>query len=172
MNKHLPIHDWSPDDRPREKMQRLGHKSLTNSELLAILLGSGTPNESAVKLAQRILAHYDNNLGQLSKSSVENLCEFHGVGLAKVTRLTAAFNLCEGISNPHRSVYNSTVASLFLTSFNHILEIYSMKSFGSFISINSTQSSLMSNSVEEGLPKLRLIFGLHLSVPSICMQSP
>lgn len=93
MNKHLPIHDWSPDDRPREKMQRLGHKSLTNSELLAILLGSGTPNESAVKLAQRILAHYDNNLGQLSKSSVENLCEFHGVGLAKATRLTAAFEL-------------------------------------------------------------------------------
>lgn len=72
-------------------MQRLGHKSLTNSELLSILLGSGTPNESAVKLAQRILAHYDNNLGQLSKSSVENLCEFHGVGLAKATRLTAAF---------------------------------------------------------------------------------
>ena len=58
------------------------------------MLGSGTPNESAVKLAQRIIwAHYDNNLGQLSKSSVENLCEFHGVGLAKATRLTAAFEL-------------------------------------------------------------------------------
>ena len=57
------------------------------------MLGSGTPNESAVKLAQRILAHYDNNLGQLSKSIVENLCEFHVVGLSKDTRLTAAFEL-------------------------------------------------------------------------------
>jgi|TARA_A100001015_G_scaffold250353_1_gene288738 DNA repair protein RadC len=57
------------------------------------MLGSGTPNESAVKLAQRILAHYDNNHGQLSKRSVENLCEFHVVGLSKATRLTAAFEL-------------------------------------------------------------------------------
>jgi DNA repair protein RadC len=74
-------------------MQRLGHKSLTNSELLAIMLGSGMLNESAVKLAQRILAHYDNNLGQLLKRSVKNLCEFHVVGLSKATRLTAAFEL-------------------------------------------------------------------------------
>ncbi|MEC8090795.1 MAG: UPF0758 domain-containing protein [Bacteroidota bacterium] len=57
MNKHLPIHEWSTDDRPRKKMQRIGYKSLTNSELLAILPGYGTPNESTVKLAQHILAH-------------------------------------------------------------------------------------------------------------------
>ena len=172
MDKHLPIHDWSPDDRPREKMQRLGHKNLTNSELLAILLGSGTPNESAVKLAQRILAHYDNNLGQLSKSSVENLCEFHGVGLAKATRLTAAFELVRRHKqSPQERVQLNSSQSVYDFLQPH-LGICSTRSFGSFISINSTRFSLMSNSVEEGLPKLRLIFGLHLSVPSICMQLP
>ena len=93
MRTRFPINRWSPDDRPREKLVKYGHKSLTNSELLAILLGSGTPKESAVMLAQRMLAQYDNHLDQLTQCSVEELCEFHGVGLAKATRLTAAFEL-------------------------------------------------------------------------------
>jgi DNA repair protein RadC len=93
MSTRFPINRWAPDDRPREKLVKYGHKSLTNSELLAILLGSGTPNESAVMLAQRMLAQYDNHLDQLAQCSVEELCEFHGVGLAKATRLAAAFEL-------------------------------------------------------------------------------
>ena len=93
MSAHFPINSWAPDDRPREKLVKLGHKSLSNSELLAILLGSGTPNESAVMLAQRMLAQYDNHLDRLAQCSVEELCEFHGVGLAKATRLAAAFEL-------------------------------------------------------------------------------
>ena len=51
MSAHFPINSWAPDDHPREKLVKLGHKSLRNSELLAILLGSGTPNESPVMLA-------------------------------------------------------------------------------------------------------------------------
>ena len=93
MSTRFPINRWAPDDRPREKLVKYGHKSLTNSELLAILLGSGTPNESAVMLAQRMLAQYDNHIDQLAQCSVEELCEFHGVGLAKATRLAAAFEL-------------------------------------------------------------------------------
>ena len=93
MSAHFPINSWAPDDRPREKLVKLGHKSLSNSELLAILLGSGTPNESAFMLAQRMLAQYDNHLDRLAQCSVEELCEFHGVGLAKATRLAAAFEL-------------------------------------------------------------------------------
>lgn len=58
---------------------KYGHKSLTNSELLTILLGSGTPNESAGMLARRMLAQYDNHLDRLVQCSVEELCEFHGV---------------------------------------------------------------------------------------------
>ena len=111
-------------------------------------------------------------LGNCQKAVLKIYVNFMSLDSPKLQGSQQLLNLCEGISNPHRSLYSSTEASLFLTSFNHILEIYSMRSFGSFISINSTQSSLMSNSVEEGLPKLRLIFGLHLKVPSMCMQSP
>jgi DNA repair protein RadC len=93
MNTRFPITRWASDDRPREKLVKFGHKGLTSSELLAILLGSGTPNESAVIPAQRMLAQYDNHLDQLAQCSVEELCEFHGVGLAKATRLAAAFEL-------------------------------------------------------------------------------
>jgi len=93
MSAHFPINSWSPNDRPREKLVKLGHKSLSNSEILAILLGSGTPNESAVMLAQRMLAQHANHLDRLAQCSVEELCEFHGFGLAKATRLAAAFEL-------------------------------------------------------------------------------
>jgi DNA repair protein RadC len=111
MSTRFPINRWAPNDRPREKLVKYGHKSLTNSELLAILLGSGTPNESAVMLAQRMLAQYDNHLDQLAQCSVEELCEFHGVGL-------------------HSIAFNSTAVNRFLTFFNLISEIYSTKNFG------------------------------------------
>jgi len=71
MSAHFPINSWAPDDRPREKLVKLGHKSLIISELLAILLGSGTPNESAVMIAQRMLAQYENHFDRLAQCSVE-----------------------------------------------------------------------------------------------------
>lgn len=77
MNTRFPISRGAPDDRPREKLVKFGHKSLISSELLAILLGSCTPNESVVMLAQRMLAQYDNHLDQLAQCSLEELCEFH-----------------------------------------------------------------------------------------------
>ena len=130
MNTRFPISRWAPDDRPREKLVKFGHKSLTSSELLAILLGSGTPNESAVMLAQRMLAQYDNHLDQLAQCSVEELCEFHGVGLAKATRLAAAFELVRRHKHPPSTAFISAAASRFLIFFNLILEIFSMKNFG------------------------------------------
>ena len=153
-------------------MQRLGHKSLTNSELLAILLGSGTPNESAVKLAQRILAHYDNNLGQLSKSSVENLCEFHGVGLAKATRLTAAFELVRRHKqSPQERIQLNSSQSVFDFLQPHLGNLQHEEFW--VIYLNQQYTILSHEQLNiGGLLKLRLIFGLHLSVHSICMQSP
>ena len=107
MNIRFPINRSAPDDRPREKLVKCDHKSLTSSELLAILLGSGTPNESAVMLAQRMLAQYDNHLDQSAQCSVEELCEFHGVGLAKATRLTAAFELVRSHKQPPPQPHSS-----------------------------------------------------------------
>jgi DNA repair protein RadC len=100
MSAHFPINSWAPDDRPREQLVKFGNKSLSNSELLAILLGSGTPNRSAVMLAQHMLAQYDNHLDRLAQCSVEELCEFHGVGLAKATRLSAALKLVRRHKQP------------------------------------------------------------------------
>lgn len=83
------IKSWAKEDRPREKLLDKGKKDLTNAELLAIILGSGSKHESAVELAKRILAAYDNNLVALAKLDSKALCEFKGVGPAKAVSVIA-----------------------------------------------------------------------------------
>ena len=80
---YTPINQWAEDDRPREKFLLKGRVSLSDSELLAILIGSGSRNESAVQLCQRILASTNNNLNLLGKLSVQQLIQFKGIGEAK-----------------------------------------------------------------------------------------
>jgi DNA repair protein RadC len=88
------IREWALDDRPREKMMKNGAEALSNAELLAILLGSGTTKESAVDLAKRILVAADNNLNELGKLSIETLCaQFHGVGPVKAVTIAAALEI-------------------------------------------------------------------------------
>jgi len=88
------IKDWAEDDRPREKMMRYGASSLTNAELIAILLGSGTRKETALDLAKRILSVAGNNLNELGKLSIETLCrQFKGIGPAKAVIVTAALEI-------------------------------------------------------------------------------
>lgn len=90
---YTPINLWAEDDRPREKLQLKGKSTLSDSELLAILIGSGSRNESAVQLCQRILASSNNNLNQLSKLSVAKLTQFKGIGEAKAITIVAALEL-------------------------------------------------------------------------------
>ena len=90
---YTPIHQWAEDDRPREKLQLKGKSTLSDSELLAILIGSGSRNESAVQLCQRILAASNHNLNQLSKLSVHQLVQFKGIGEAKAISIVAALEL-------------------------------------------------------------------------------
>ena len=90
---YTPINQWAEDDRPREKLQLKGKSSLSDSELLAILIGSGSRNESAVQLCQRILASANNNLNQLGKLSIAQLTEFKGIGEAKAITIAAALEL-------------------------------------------------------------------------------
>lgn len=92
-NLHRPIHTWNEDDRPREKLQLKGKHSLSDAELIAILLGSGTRKESAVDLARRILELADNNLVELGKLSLSQLQRISGVGPVKAITLTAALEL-------------------------------------------------------------------------------
>ncbi len=84
---------WSEEDRPREKLLSKGKFSLTNAELIAILIGSGTASLSAVDLSRQILNSVENNLIELSKLSVKDLQRFKGIGEAKAISIVAALEL-------------------------------------------------------------------------------
>jgi DNA repair protein RadC len=87
------IKSWAVEDRPREKMLQRGRKHLSNAELVAILLGSGSITESAVSLAQRVLSSSNNNLNELGKRSIKELQKFKGIGPAKAIAISAALEL-------------------------------------------------------------------------------
>lgn len=90
---NFPITHWSEDDKPREKMMLKGKSALSDAELVAILIGSGSRNESAVALSKRILASVNNNLSSLGKQSLAQLMEFKGIGEAKAITIAAALEL-------------------------------------------------------------------------------
>ncbi|WP_298495233.1 DNA repair protein RadC [uncultured Algibacter sp.] len=87
------IKNWSQDDQPREKLLNKGKAALSDAELVAILIGSGNREESAVDLCKRILASTDNNLSALGKLSINQLMEFKGIGEAKAISIIAALEL-------------------------------------------------------------------------------
>ena len=87
------IKNWSQADQPREKLLYKGKAALSDAELVAILIGSGNRNESAVDLCKRILASVDNNLSDLGKLSIKQLMEFKGIGEAKAISIAAALEL-------------------------------------------------------------------------------
>ena len=89
----LNINQWAEEDRPREKMMQKGAESLTDAELLAILIGSGNTEESAVALMQRVLADCGNDLNQLGKWEVRDFARFKGLGPAKSISIMAALEL-------------------------------------------------------------------------------
>ena len=89
----LTISHWAEADRPREKLERLGAAALSDAELLAILIGSGTPKESAVDLMKRILNDCNNNLNTLGKLSIRDLEQYKGIGSAKAITILAACEL-------------------------------------------------------------------------------
>lgn len=93
MTDKLSINKWAVEDRPREKMERLGAEALSNSELLAILIGSGNTKESAVDLMKRVMNDCGNNLNTLGKKSIAELCEYEGIGPAKAITILAACEL-------------------------------------------------------------------------------
>jgi len=87
------IKNWADDDKPREKLVQKGRSVLSDAELIAILIGSGNRNESAVELSKRILASVNNNLSELGKLSVAQLMQFNGIGEAKAVSIAAALEV-------------------------------------------------------------------------------
>ncbi len=120
--KHDPqsfsIKNWSEDDRPREKLVSKGRATLSNAELIAILIGSGSREESAVSLSKKILASAENNLLELGKLSVKELMKFKGIGEAKAVSIAAALELgrrrSEGDTLSRKRITSSKDAFLIL----------------------------------------------------------
>src|SRR5687768_11145615 len=91
--KILNIKEWSPEDRPREKLQLKGTAALSDAELIAILLGSGTTTLSAVDLAKKVLQGVNHNLHELARLSIKDLMKLKGIGEAKAITIVAALEL-------------------------------------------------------------------------------
>ena len=89
----LSIKSWALDDRPREKLVTKGKMVLSDAELMAILIGSGNRQESAVALSQRMLQSVEGNINELAKVSIEKLMTFKGIGEAKAINIIAALEL-------------------------------------------------------------------------------
>lgn len=93
MNKHISIKKLSPDDQPREKLLEKGRSAVSDAEILAILIGSGNREKTAVQLSQEILIDVNNDLNNLAKLSVKELTKFKGIGEAKAITIAAALEL-------------------------------------------------------------------------------
>ena len=115
------IKNWAVDDRPREKLLTKGRESLSDSELLAILISTGSKNKSAVELAKEILALGKNNLNELGKVSLKELMSIKGIGEAKAITLSAALEL--GRRRQVTSLLNKT----FVRSSNELAEYLTTK---------------------------------------------
>ena len=89
----ISIKAWAEEDRPREKLSTKGRRALTDAELIAILIGSGSRIDSAVELSKRILHHYENDLNKLAKASIAELSNFRGIGEAKAISIIAALEI-------------------------------------------------------------------------------
>jgi DNA repair protein RadC len=116
--KPLTIKDWAEDDRPREKMVAKGVSALSDAELLAILIGSGTRNETAVAVAQRILSSANNNLNELGKFSLKDFVKIKGIGSAKGITIMAALELGK------RRKISDAIERKQITSSNDVIEIF------------------------------------------------
>lgn len=89
----LAITDWAEEDRPRERLERIGAENLSNAELLAILIGSGNAHQTAVDLMKQVLGDCHNNLNTLGKKSIDDLKKYNGIGAAKAITILAACEL-------------------------------------------------------------------------------
>lgn len=112
------IRTWADDDKPREKLEVKGSEALSNAEIVAILINSGSREESAVDLAKRILQSVDNNLVELGKMSINDLIKFKGIGKAKAISIVAALQLgkryrASGATKRQSVVCSSTAFDIF-----------------------------------------------------------
>ena len=146
----MNIKSWSPEDRPREKLLSKGTSALSDAELIAILLGSGTAKHSAVDVAKRVLAHAEHSLDNLAKLSVKELMKAKGIGEAKAVTIVSAMEL--GRRRREQSPEQKPKLLSSLSAFNIIkgdLEDLSHEEFW-VILLNRSSSMIKKKRVSEG----------------------
>ncbi len=92
-SSRISIKGWSVEERPREKLVNLGSGGVSTAELLAIIIGNGTREESAVELSRKLLSHFDNSLHKIESASLAELMKIKGIGFASATKILSAFIL-------------------------------------------------------------------------------
>ena len=119
MRERLRILEWESTERPREKFIEKGAESLSNAELLAILLRSGNKNENAIELARKILFEAGNSLCALKKFALEDFSRFKGIGVGKALSIMAAFEICKRVegegAQEATQIYSSKSAAAIMT---------------------------------------------------------
>ena len=147
ITEKLSIKEWAEEDRPREKMLQKGSSVLSDAELIAILIGSGNDEETAVQLSQRILYSVNNNLNKLAKLSIKQLTtDFKGIGEAKAVTICAALEL--GKRRGASRIFNQSkyvAARMHICPCKPNCETYPTKSYGSFSPIQPTEYEEMQN---------------------------
>jgi DNA repair protein RadC len=127
MTKKLSIKDWQEDERPREKLRAKGASSLSDAELIAIILGSGTMEETAVDVARNLISSNENSFRELSKLTIEKLIEKSGIGPAKAVAIVAVFEIArrfastdqKSLTQIQSSSYAAKIISPILRDLSH-----------------------------------------------------
>lgn len=122
----ITIKNWAEEDRPREKLLLKGRRALSDAELIAILIGSGSVTETAVELSKRILHQYNNDLSVLGKQTVNELCKFKGIGEAKAIAIIAGLELGrrrQDTAEPEikKIIYSKNIFDVLYADFTDIL---------------------------------------------------
>lgn len=151
-SKKITIKDWDVSDRPREKLHQHGASYLSNAELIAILIGSGSPKESAVDLMKRVLQSVDNNLLKLHKMPLEHLIKFNGIGMAKAVKIKATLELSKRLGqhqkdkspvlNYSKLVYEQIRYELALLDYEEFWVLYLNKSSKLFEKFRLSQGGI------------------------------
>ena len=150
----LSIKSWAEDDRPREKMQIKGKASLSDAELIAILLGSGSRKKSAVELGQEILSSVNNDLYKLGRLSIADLEKFKGIGSAKAITLISALELGrrrkQSEKSPVKKISSSQEAHAYLKPYFEDLEHEEFRILGLTRNNSIIKSELISKGGRSG----------------------
>lgn len=154
--EHLTIKEFPEEERPREKLMKYGVRNLTDAELLAIILRTGTRNHTAISLAHHIVKNHRQGIRYLYTATIEELSEIKGVGVAKATQIKAAIELGRRLST--QSPMNTTIKSP-LDVVDYLMEEmkYSMEENFNIVLLNTKNRVISVENITKGIVNASLV---------------